>query len=87
MTVYRLIKATLVNYRLKDLSLKEREDAAKQIEDAQKQRAQRATERSNQVLQKRLGRKLIPRSKPKDTSQKKEKILIEEDDEENSFFQ
>ena len=67
--------------------IKEREAAAKQVEDAQKQRAQRASERSNQVLQKRRGRKLVPRSKPKDMSQKKENVLIEEDDEDNSFFQ
>jgi len=66
--------------------LKEREDTARQIEDQQKQRAQRATERSNQVLEKRRGRKLVQRSKPNDTSQKKDAILVEEEDDENHFF-
>jgi uncharacterized protein YqgV (UPF0045/DUF77 family) len=66
--------------------LKEREDAARQIEDQQKQRAARANKRSNQVLEKRRGRKLVQRSKPKDTSQKKDTILVEEEDDEHHFF-
>ena len=94
--------------------IKEREDAAKAIEEQQKMRAQRATERSNQawvsdfvffsfrgvfikffflilstldqVLHKRRGRKLIPRSKPRDNVQKKEKVKVEEDEGDCAFF-
>ena len=40
----------------------------------------------DQVLHKRRGRKLIPRSKPRDNVQKKEKVKVEEDEGDCAFF-